>query len=100
MAKLQLAPEWLSQSILPWSLFQNASLSGITINIGETPRPETERAILDEVGSYGRQIGRIGDALEVLIRHFDRSGLPPEEKDALTVLEGQLAQIRAIKRRD
>lgn len=97
MATMQLAPEWLNQPILPWTWFQNATLSGLTINIGATSRPETERAILDEVGSYGRQLGRIGDALEVLVKHFDRSGLSREEEDALAMLLGQIAAIRKVK---
>lgn len=97
MATMQLAPEWLNQPILPWTWFQNATLSGVTVNIGATPRPDTERAILDEVGSYGRQLGRIGDALEVLVKHFDRATLTPAEDDALTVLLGQIAAIRGVK---
>ena len=96
---MQLAPEWLNQPILPWTFFPNAMLSGITVNIGTTSRPATERAILDEVGSYGRQLGRIGDALEVLVKHFDRSKLTPVEDDALTVLLGQLAEVRSVKAR-
>ena len=52
------------------------------------------------MGSYGRQIGRIGDALEILIRHFDTADLPQPERDALTILMGQLADVRKIKARE
>ena len=61
--------------------------------------PEVEREILDEVGSYGRQLGHIGDALEVLVGRFDQSALGQPEKDALAILKGELAEIRKVKRR-
>jgi len=67
-----LAPERLWQAINPWTFNQTGTQLGlINISLGQTARPELERAVLNEVGSYGRQLGRIGDALEVLIRHFE-----------------------------
>ena len=60
--------------------------------------PETEQVILDEIGSYGRQIGRIGDTIEVLLKQLDRSRLSDAEKEVIAVFEGQLAQVRSIKR--
>ncbi|PNU03570.1 hypothetical protein [Novosphingobium guangzhouense] len=96
-----LAPEKLWQAINPWNwTFEGSQVGLINVNIGATKYPETERAILDEVGSYGRQLGRIGDALEVLIGHFDAQALSEAERDALTILEGDLAKIRRIKARE
>ncbi len=95
-----LAPEQLRQAINPWTFYQQGSQIGfINIDLGSTPAPETEQVILDEVGSYGRQIGRIGDALEVLLKHVLLENLPREEQDALNVLKGRLAEIRQIKER-
>jgi len=37
----------------------------ININNAKTPAPGLETTIIEEVGSYGRQIGRIADALDV-----------------------------------
>lgn len=68
------------------------------ISIGQTPRPDIEQKVLDEVGSYGRQLGRIGDALEVLLNQVKVWSLTPAEVDAVEVLRGQLAQVRQIKR--
>jgi hypothetical protein len=50
----------------PWKLFsrQMSQIGFINISEAKTPAPETEQSILEEVGSYGRQIGRIADALE------------------------------------
>jgi hypothetical protein len=49
------------------------------------------------VGSYGRQLGRIGDALEVILKHVKLGDLKPEEQDALDILKGQLASVRQVK---
>ena len=68
-----------------------------SILIWEHPKPEQK--ILDDVGSYRRQLGHIGDALEVIMRHLDRNKFTKEEKDATAVLEGDLARIRHIKKK-
>lgn len=102
MAELNysLAPQKLWQSINPWTFDWNHAQFGLfNIAIGETPRPDVEEAVLKDVGSYGRQLGRIGDALEVLIKHRDGGPLSKEEQDALEVALGQLAAVREVKRR-
>lgn len=96
--QFSLAPDQLWQAINPWSFYnQGAQLGFVNINLGQTPHPEIEQKLLDEVGSYGRQLGRIGDALEVLIDHVRLKDLSPADKDALTILKGQLAAIRKVK---
>ena len=96
--QFSLAPDQLWQAINPWSFYnQDAQLGFININLGQTAHPEIEQKVLDEVGSYGKQLGRIGDALEVLIDHVPLKGLSASEKDALTILKGQLAAIRKVK---
>jgi hypothetical protein len=63
-------PEQFSQPILPgWSLFN------ITEN--NSSAPDTERRIVAQ-DSYGRQIGRIMDALEALIEERPK-GAPDHE---------------------
>lgn len=100
-AGFRLAPETLWQAINPWSFaFSGDQFGLVNISIGATRHPELERRILDEVGSYGHQLGHIGDALEVLIDHFDQAGLTRGEKDALAILKGELAEIRKVKRRE
>jgi hypothetical protein len=98
--QLSLAPQKLWQSINPWTFYQQGAQFGfINIDLGQTPHPEVEQSILDEVGSYGRQLGRIGDALEVLLKHVKLEGLSQAEEDALDVLRGQLASVRQVKQR-
>src|SRR4051812_19981315 len=96
-----LAPNKLWQMISPLSYFnQGGQLGFINVNLGATSRPDIEQNILDEVGSYGRQLGRIGDVMEVLMKRLDRKGLTEAEIDAIDILQGQLAAIRRIKKRE
>ena len=96
--QLSLAPQQLWQAINPMTFYQQGAQFGlINIDLGQTPHPEIEQKVLDEVGSYGRQLGRIGDALEVLIKHVSREGLTQAEQDALDMLQGQLAAVRQVK---
>jgi hypothetical protein len=96
--QLSLAPEKLWQAINPMTFYQQGGQLGfINIDLGQTPEPEVEQAILDKVGSYGRQLGRIGDALEVIVKHIKLEGLSQSDQDALSVLLGQLAAVRQVK---
>ena len=99
--KVSVAPEKLWQAINPWSFYnQGAQLGFVNINLGQTNHPEIEQKLLDEVGSYGKQLGRIGDALEVLIDHAALKDLDRAEADAIAILKGQLAEIRKVKARE
>ena len=97
--QVSLAPNKLWQAINPWTAyFQGAQFGLINVDLGHTRQPEVERAILDDVGSYGRQLGRIGDALEVVLDHVKLDKLSAAERDALAALRGQLADVRKVKR--
>src|SRR5829696_9145819 len=76
----------VNQSILPWRWafdFIGNQFSLSTVNLGRSSAPEVETEILDNVGSYGRQLGRIGEALEVLVRRLPRSELTESELAAI-----------------
>jgi len=97
--QFSLAPEKLWQSINPWTFYnQGAQIGLINIDLGITPRPELEQDILNTVGSYGRQLGWMGDALEVLMNHLPVDELDQQEKDTLDIMRGKLAEIRQIKK--
>lgn len=92
----------VTQTINPWTWMTRVvgnQFGLINVNLGNTPNPEAEQAILDEVGTCGRQIGRIGDALSVLLRHLDRSKLNRDERAAIAALERQLEEVDSVKRR-
>src|SRR3954470_6839052 len=96
--------EWLrawTQFAAPLSgnVTQAIETSLIRINAPAAGDPGLERQIVEQVASYGRQLGRILDGLMVLVGHADRSGLSEAERTALDEL-GQLAgEIEAAKQR-
>lgn len=91
----------VTQSINPWTMFFNPTASQfglININLGQSSAPEVEEEVLSDVGTYGKQLGRIGDVLTVLLRHFHPvEPLTAEETKAIDALNDMLRQIAAIK---
>jgi hypothetical protein len=90
----------VTQTINPWNWFMNLfgnQFGLINIDLGKSSDPQLEEQILSDVGSYGRQIGQIGDALQVLIRHVNLTGLSSDEQRALNALQFQLEEINRLK---
>ncbi|HTK34238.1 MAG TPA: hypothetical protein VL358_02980 [Caulobacteraceae bacterium] len=92
---IQLAPGVLNEPILPGWQF-----SLFSINLGDSSDPDIEKAAIQKVGSYGKQIGHLAEALEVVIERLQLldSDLAPEKKDALKVFLGDVAAARGVKR--
>ena len=90
----------VAQSI--WTSFLspfNNQVGLINIDLGRSSAPEVEEQILHEVGSYGKQLGRIGDVLTVLLTHFHpQEPLRPEEQQAIDALKAMLCEVADIKR--
>ncbi|MGH2340720.1 hypothetical protein ACRC7T_04485 [Segnochrobactraceae bacterium EtOH-i3] len=72
-------------------------LLNVSVDLGQTSAPEVEEEVLREVGTYGHQLGRIGDALAVLVNHVDPSKLTPEEDKALRALGCMLDDLARIR---
>jgi hypothetical protein len=93
----------VTQTINPVSLFFNpvgSQIGLININLGTSSEPKIENQVLSDVASYGKQLGRIGDALVVLLRHFQPVGeLTKEEKEAIRDLKSMLNSIAEVKER-
>ena len=90
----------VAQNILPWNWFTNFTgnrFSWFTVNLGRSSAPEVEAEILEEVGSYGRQLGRIGDVLEVLVAKLPRDSLTEDERAAVEDFSSQMREIKRIK---
>jgi hypothetical protein len=64
----------------------------ITVNVGRSGDQATEKDALS-VASYGRQLGRIGDALIVLLKHVNLEHLSPDEEKAIRDLKCMLHAI-------
>jgi hypothetical protein len=81
----------VTQTFAPWA--ENY----ITVNVGNSTSPDTEKAML-RVASYGKQLGRIGEALMVLLCH-----LPPDadlsqaDKDALCDFRTMMRELAVAK---
>ena len=91
----QLAPTSLTQPILP-----NWQFHLFNVNLGASSNPVVEQAALARVGSYGRQIGHLAEALELVVRRLkllESKDLTPEEKDVRQVFLGDVSTIRQIK---
>ena len=70
----------------------------ISINLGESGSPEAEAEILRRVGTYGRQLGQVTDALVVLLDHLPENvKLSRQESDALDALKDMANDIARIK---
>lgn len=95
--KLALAPQQLTQTINPWS-WTFGDISLFSINMGKSAAPGVEARVLDEVGSYGRQLGRIGEALTVIIGWAETQGMP--EHKAIAALKLQLEHVDVIVREE
>ncbi|GLK67885.1 hypothetical protein [Hansschlegelia plantiphila] len=93
----------VAQTINPWRFFFmpfGSQFGLINIDLGRSSDPDTEREVLDDVASYGRQLGRMGDALAVLLDHFHpERPLTETERDAVDDLRSMLAEIARVKRR-
>ena len=74
-------------------------LGQFTVNLGQSSNDNVEKAVIDRVASFGKQLGRIGDALIVLIKHAKLEGLPPDEARAIRDLELMLHEIANVKER-
>jgi hypothetical protein len=95
---LQLAPESLYQPILPGWQF-----SLFSVNLGASSDAEIEKSTIQQVGSYGKQIGHLAEALEVVIKQLkllDSKGLSKDDMDALQVFLGDVAAVRGVKAKE
>lgn len=93
----------VAQTINPWTAVfspYGSQFGLININLGQSSAPQVEEDVLSDVGSYGKQLGRIGDALIVLLTHFHPADeLTADEQTAIDELKKMLDQIAEVKQR-
>ncbi len=86
----------------PWSWWLNQSLRQLgLINIEQTVSsdPELERRIVTEVAGYGKQLGRMMDALSAVLQHAEGTRFSDEEKRAIRDFKSMADEVAAEKRR-
>src|ERR1700720_3576755 len=75
----------VTQSINPWpGLFNpvGSQIGLVNIELEQSSNPAIEEEVLTDVASYGKQFGRIEDALAVLLAHFQPERTLTAEEDA------------------
>jgi molecular chaperone DnaK (HSP70) len=82
-------PQQVNQAINPGWIFAQ----GVTINAQNSSSPETERDIV-ALESYGRQIGRISDALAILISERRANAPVRAEYEAFNALHEKILEIK------
>jgi hypothetical protein len=91
----------VTQSINPWNWVFNPSggqFGLVNISLGQSSNPAVEEEVLSDVASYGKQLGRIEDALLLLIGRAERAGeLSEDEKQAFGALKELVGQIATVK---
>jgi hypothetical protein len=89
------------QSISPFTAFMSPVGSQFGLNnitLGQSSAPEVEKDVLSDYGTYGKQIGQIGDALLVLIERMPEE-MKLSQEPAIVELKKMLHQVADIKER-
>jgi hypothetical protein len=93
----------VTQSINPWTMLFNpvgSQVGLVNIDLGQSSQPEVEQEVLTDVASYGKQIGRIEDALIVLLDHFKPGrSLTVQEQQAIDDLRDLVSEVQKVKHR-
>ena len=93
----------VTQSILPWTWMFNQSggqTGLVNIELGQSSAPTVEKDVLNEVASYGKQLGRIEDALLVVLDKFKPAEpLTPQDEAAIAALQSMATEIKQVKAR-
>jgi len=105
MARFQLPLSGdVTQTINPWTwvfspIGGNFSLFNINLDMGPSSNPEIEAEILRDVASYGKQIGRIEDAVAALIEIVGTDDLSLRQKKAFAAFHALMNDIENVKDR-
>ena len=82
-------PSTLNQPILPgWSVF--------TVNEANSSAPDTEKRIVAQ-DSYGRQIGRLLDVVDILVREAEKSNADLSGNKCVMALDDLKSRIDEAK---
>lgn len=92
----------LSGNVTQWINPMIWFMSGNELNVyvGDSSAPEVEKDALDRVGSYGKQLGQVCDALIAVLKLLpNRDSLSPAEKAAIDKFEAMANEIATVKER-
>jgi hypothetical protein len=80
-----------------WIKAMSQQTGFININTVQSRDPELEQRIVEDVASYGRQLGWITEALDVVVSRMDKSDLTGDEHAALQQLSDLIRRVDALK---
>jgi hypothetical protein len=95
----------VTQSINPWDFWirsLSSQLGFINIRNVTSSDYRIEKEIIEDVASYGRQLGQIADALTAVIRHFEldtKDTLQEDRKEAIGRFNQMVSDIEQIKKK-
>lgn len=93
----------VTQTINPWTWLFNpvgSQVGLVNIELGQSSNPAAEEEILSDAAGYGKQLGRIEDALVVLLDHFrPERPLNMREKEAIAALREIVQQVETVKQK-
>lgn len=93
----------VTQTINPWTwLFSpvGSQVGLVNIELGQSSNPAIEEEVLSDVASYGKQIGRLADAILVLCNHLPvGETLTPGETQTLADLKSLTEAVAKVKAR-
>jgi hypothetical protein len=87
------------QAINPWSWWTNAmgQFGLINISTNASANPRLEREIVNDVASYGRQLGRINEVLYALLQHTSQESWSATERREAADFRRMADAIAAVK---
>lgn len=94
----------VTQSINPWDLWirsLSSQLGFINIRNVTSSDYRIEQEIIEDVASYGRQLGQIADALTAVIKHFELDKdekFQGDRKEAIDRFNKMVSDIEQIKK--
>lgn len=92
----------VTQSINPWDFWirsLSSQLGFINIRNVTSSDYRIEQEIIEDVASYGRQIGQITDVLKVLINHSAMEDLQEGQKQVIGRFEKMISEIDRVKKK-
>jgi hypothetical protein len=87
------------QNISPFTAFMNpigSQFGIVNVTLGQSSAPAVEAEVLSDVGTYGKQIGQISDALLVLIEQLPEV-FQLDKEPAIVAFKDMLHEVARIK---
>lgn len=94
-----LAPKQLSQMINPfyWLTSGTGQIGLINISGAASAKPEVEADIIENVATYGRQLGRMTDVLQAVLAQMHPEQWSPGAQEAVRQFREMTAKIAVVK---